>query len=49
MVAAGNAAYHGAVSRDMGTALADRMFHFNVQTAIDAFLAHAVAMDFPPR
>nr|HPG79311.1 ATPase [Piscinibacter sp.] len=38
----------GAVSHDMGTALADRMFHFNVQTVIDAFLAHALAMDFAP-
>ena len=48
VVAAGNASFHGAVSHDMGTALADRMFHFNVQTTIDAFLAHAVAMDFAP-
>jgi hypothetical protein len=48
VVAAGNAAFHGAVSHDMGTALADRMFHFNVQTAIDAFLAHAVAQGFAP-
>jgi MoxR-like ATPase len=48
VVAAGNAAYHGAVSHDMGTALADRMFHFNVQTAIDAFLEYAAAHDFAP-
>jgi len=48
VVAAGNASYHGAVSHDMGTALADRMFHFNVQTVIDAFLAHALANDFAP-
>ncbi|QTN21182.1 AAA family ATPase [Rhizobacter sp. AJA081-3] len=48
VVAAGNASFHGAVSHDMGTALADRMFHFNVQTVIDAFLAHAMAMDFAP-
>jgi hypothetical protein len=48
VVAAGNASFHGAVCHDMGTALADRMFHFNVQTVIDAFLAHAVAMDFAP-
>ncbi len=48
VIAAGNASFHGAVSHDMGTALADRMFHFNVQTTIDAFLAHAVAMDFAP-
>jgi len=41
IVAAGNAAFHGAVSHDMGTALADRMFHFNVETAIDAFLVYA--------
>jgi hypothetical protein len=32
----------------MGTALADRMFHFNVQTAIDAFLAHALAQGYAP-
>ena len=48
VVAAGNASFHGAVSHDMGTALADRMFHFNVQTVIDAFLDHAVANDFAP-
>ena len=48
VVAAGNASFHGAVSHEMGTALSDRMFHFNVQTAIDAFLAHALAMDFAP-
>jgi len=48
VVAAGNASFHDAVSHDMGTALADRMFHFNVQAVIDAFLSHAVAMDFAP-
>jgi hypothetical protein len=48
VVAAGNASFHDAVSHDMGTALADRMFHFNVQTVIEAFLAHAIAMDFAP-
>lgn len=48
VVAAGNAAFHGAVSHDMGTALADRMFHFNVQTVIDAFLDYALAHDFAP-
>jgi hypothetical protein len=48
VVAAGNASFHGAVSHDMGTALADRMFHFNVQTAIDAFLQYAVARDLAP-
>jgi hypothetical protein len=48
VVAAGNASFHGAVSHDMGTALADRMFHFNVQTVIDAFLDHAIAMSFAP-
>ena len=48
VIAAGNASFHGAVSHDMGTALADRMFHFNVQTVIDAFLAHAVLMGFAP-
>lgn len=48
VVAAGNASFHGAVSHDMGTALADRMFHFNVQTVIDAFLSHAVENSFAP-
>jgi hypothetical protein len=48
VVAAGNASFHGAVSHDMGTALADRMFHFNIQTVIDAFLGHAVEMGFAP-
>ncbi len=48
VIAAGNASFHGAVSHDMGTALADRMFHFNVQTVIDAFLDHATAMNFAP-
>lgn len=48
VVAAGNASFHGAVSHDMGTALADRMFHFNVQTTVDAFLAHALAQGFAP-
>jgi MoxR-like ATPase len=48
IIAAGNASFHGAISQDMGTALADRMFHFNVRTVIDAFLAHAVERDFAP-
>ncbi len=48
VVAAGNASFHGAISHDMGTALADRMFHFNVQTVIDAFLDHALTMGFAP-
>jgi len=49
VIAAGNASFHGAVSHDMGTALADRMFHFNIQTAIDAFLDHAISMGFAPQ
>jgi hypothetical protein len=48
ILAAGNASFHGAVSHDMGTALADRMFHFNIATAIDAFLDHALRMGFAP-
>ena len=48
IVAAGNASFHGAVSHDMGTALADRMFHFHVQSTVRAFLAHALANDFSP-
>ena len=48
VVAAGNASFHGAVSHDMGTALADRMFHFHVQAVIDAFLEHGVAQGYAP-
>ena len=48
VVAAGNASHHGAITHDMGTALADRMFHFNVQASIDAFLAYATANGFAP-
>ncbi len=48
VIAAGNASVHGAISHEMGTALADRMFHFNVQTVIDAFLEYALAMKFAP-
>ena len=48
VVAAGNASFHGAVSYDMGTALADRMFHFNVQPTVDAFLDYALARGFAP-
>ncbi len=48
VIAAGNASFHGAVSHDMGTALADRMFHFNVQAVMEAFLEHALVMGFAP-
>jgi MoxR-like ATPase len=48
VIAAGNASFHGAVSHDMGTALADRMFHFNVQSVIDAFLAYAIEQRLAP-
>ena len=48
VVAAGNASTHGAVSHDMGTALADRMFHFHVQASIDAFVAHGLERGFAP-
>ncbi len=48
VIAAGNASFHGAVSHDMGTALADRMFHFNVQTVVEAFLAYALQQQFAP-
>ena len=48
VVAAGNAAFHGAVSHDMGTALADRMFHFNIESTIEAFLEYALANGFAP-
>jgi hypothetical protein len=48
VVAAGNASFHGAVSHDMGTALADRMFHFNVQAVIEAFVAHALESGLAP-
>ena len=48
VVAAGNAAHHGAVSHDMGTALADRLFHFNVQSVVEAFLAYALEHRLAP-
>jgi hypothetical protein len=48
VVAAGNASFHGAVSHDMGTALADRMFHFHVIATIEAFLEHALAQGYAP-
>ena len=48
IVAAGNAAFHGAVSYDMGTALADRLFHFHVQSVIQAFLDYALSKGFAP-
>ena len=48
IVAAGNAAFHGAVSYDMGTALADRLFHFNVQSVINAFLDYGLSNGFAP-
>jgi len=49
VVAAGNASFHGAVSHDMGTALADRMFHFNVQTASMPFSITPWPMTSRPR
>lgn len=49
VVAAGNASFHGTVSYDMGTALADRMFHFNVEPTVDAFLDYALARGFAPQ
>jgi len=48
IVAAGNAAFHGAVSHDMGTALADRMFHFHVQSVLNAFLDYALRNALAP-
>jgi hypothetical protein len=48
VVAAGNASFHGAVSHDMGTALADRMFHFHVTAVIDAFLDYGLAEGLAP-
>jgi hypothetical protein len=48
VVAAGNAAMHGAITHEMGTALADRMFHFHVESSVDAFLAHALEQGFAP-
>lgn len=48
IVAAGNAAFHGAVSHDMGTALADRMFHFHVQSALGAFIHYALRAGLAP-
>lgn len=48
VVAAGNASFHGAVSHDMGTALADRMFHLHVQASVEAFLAYAIEHGLAP-
>lgn len=48
IIAAGNAAFHGAVSYDMGTALADRMFHFHVQSVVQAFLDYALQQQIAP-
>jgi MoxR-like ATPase len=48
VVAAGNASFHGAVSHDMGTALADRMFHLHVQASVEAFLAYALEQGLAP-
>ena len=48
VVAAGNASFHGAVSHDMGTALADRLFHLHVQSSIEAFQAYALDQSFAP-
>jgi hypothetical protein len=48
VVAAGNASFHGAVSHDMGTALADRLFHLHVHSSIDAFLDYALAQGLAP-
>ncbi|MEM9304310.1 MAG: MoxR family ATPase [Pseudomonadota bacterium] len=48
VVAAGNPPFVGAVSHDMGTALADRLFHFNVQTALEAFLDYALEHGLAP-
>lgn len=48
VVAAGNASFHGAVSHDMGTALADRMFHLHVQASVEAFQAYALEHGLAP-
>ena len=48
IIAAGNAAFHGAISYDMGTALADRMFHFHVQSVLNAFLNYAMKNKLAP-
>ena len=48
VVAAGNASWHGTASHDMGTALADRLFHLHVQASVEAFLAYAVECGLAP-
>jgi MoxR-like ATPase len=48
VVAAGNASGHGAVVHDMGTALADRLFHFQVQASVEAFVEYALAQGLAP-
>jgi len=49
IIAAGNAAHHGALSHDMGTALADRLFHFNVQSSLPAFVSYGIAHRMAPQ
>jgi len=49
IIAAGNAAHHGALSHDMGTALADRLFHFNVQCTLPAFVSYAITRNLAPQ
>lgn len=48
ILAAGNAAFHGAISYDMGIALADRMFHFHVQSVFEAFMEYGMARQLAP-
>lgn len=48
IIAAGNAAFHGALSYDMGTALADRLFHFHVQSVLGAFIDYALQQNLAP-
>lgn len=48
VVAAGNPPFQGAISHDMGTALADRLFHFHVQGSVEAFIDHAIEQRLAP-
>jgi hypothetical protein len=48
VVAAGNGAEHGAISHEMGSALADRLIHFKVTATPKAWLAWAGENDIAP-
>lgn len=48
IMAAGNGAEHGAISNEMGTALADRFVHFNVFADVDGWIDFMAQADAHP-